>query len=97
MTNQDKVHVRLRYMMQHGIKVMSYLYHEENRFNRAFGAKTEDLKQQYPLDAQAINYIEQEFLRITHRWFKLNTQELGAMKMTRNAADAVIPDDTRSL
>ncbi len=95
--SQDTVYARLRYMMQHGIKVMSYLYHEENRFNGAFGVKTEDLKQQYPLDAQAINYIEQEFLRITHRWFELNQQELGKMNMTRNPAGAVIPEDTRSL
>ena len=76
---------------------MSYLYYDEKRFNKHVGVKSEDLKQQYPLDAQAINYIEQEYLRITHRWFELNPQELGEMKMTRNPAGAVIPDDTRSL
>ena len=94
---QHKVYARLCYLKSKGLKIMSYLYVADGYFNKRLGVKTEDLKQQYPLDAQALNYIEQEFLRITHRWFELNPQELGEMNMTRNPAGAVIPDDTRSL
>ncbi len=97
MTNQDTVWARLCYLKSKHMKTMSYLYYDEKRFNKHVGVKSEDLKRQYPLNAQAINYIEQEFLRIAHRWFKLNPQELGEMNMTRNSAGAVIPDDTRSL
>ncbi len=97
MTNQHIVWARLCYLKSKHMKTMSYLYYDEKRFNKHVGVKTEDLKQQYPLDANALNYIEQEFLRITHRWFELNPQELAEMNMTRNPAGAVIPDDTRSL
>ncbi|MCQ2382878.1 MAG: hypothetical protein MJ060_03545 [Clostridia bacterium] len=97
MTEQNKVWALLCYLKSKNLKTMSHLRATEERINKRLGVKTEDLKQQYPLDAQALNQIEQEFLQITHRLFDFNQQELAEMHMTRDAAGAVIPDDTRSL
>ncbi len=99
--NQNTVYARLRYMMQHGIKAMCYLYYGENPFNRALGVKTEDLKQQYPLDANALNYIEQEYNRIQAKpekqqklcHLKFTPQELAAQHLKRCASGIIVPEE----
>ena len=100
MANQNMTYARLRYMMQHGIKTMSYLYYDEKKFKHLSGVKTEDLKQQFPLDANALNYIEQEYNRIQAkpekqqklRHLKFTPQELAEQHLKR-CAGIIVPEE----
>ena len=102
MTGQDKVWARFNYLVEHNFKAMNYLYYGDSQFQQWVRApKNADLIKKYPLDANALNQIEQKYNQIKGkskntkklRHLKFDPQELAAYHMKRSAAELIVPDD----
>ncbi len=97
LVSEDTVWARLCYLKSKKSNFISHIYRSKNDFYQKTGVETLDLIQQFPLNDNALNQIENDYLKLTHRLFRLNRQELDRMHLKRNAVGMVIHEDTLNL